>query len=115
VFFSSPTGELHSLQDQGQPKEGEDYDENYSREDTEKQDVQQYKDKENRSTDVEEREGQKWKIKGGAKIFWPGIEPRTGRRIFNESLPTLVGIVSWGLGCARPTYAGMFKFQHVTK
>ena len=98
------TGELHSLQEQGQDREEEDYEENYSREDTEEQDA--LKDKENRSTDVEERD-KKWRIKGGAKIFWSGIEPRIGRRIFNESLPTLVGIVSWGLGCARPTYAGI--------
>ena len=107
------TGELHSLQEQGQEKEEEeDYEDteeqdvqthkvkvNYRREDTEEQDVQRHRDKENRSTDRE--------MKVGAKIFWPRIEARMGRRIFNESLPTLVGIVSWGLGCARPTYAGM--------
>jgi hypothetical protein len=30
------------------------------------------------------------------------------QKVFNESIPTLVGILSWGLGCVRPTHAGTF-------
>ncbi len=50
------------------------------------------------------------------RTFWTmasvADEKRT-KKVFDKLVPTLVGIVSWGLGCARPTYAGVHSIQTV--
>ena len=104
-------GELHPLQRQGtSDADGKSDDDDRNVEND--RNVESDRNIENDENDDESFRKSKDDFRG--KIFFNSFFVlNEKKKVFNNSIPTLVGIISWGLGCARPTYPG--NRSHSTK